>query len=473
MNRTIAAHSVRRPLSRRDFLSVATIGLGGLLSGCGGGGGSVVRSTPITGGPGRGTGEIPPQSGWSVVNTAYKQLTKKWTFLVYMNAANDLEEYSILNMNQMEAIGSGDNLNLIVQYKRFPNRYDSSNGDWPGTRRYYVVRDTDRAAVNSYLLSENQTLDMGDWQSLQRFVQWGVATYPAERYCLVLWNHGAGWRSARNGAGPITRGVSYDDITGNHIDTIEFPAAIDIGGGRKWDVLAFDSSLMQMLEVAYEIRDKATYIVGSEESPPGPGYPYDRFLGNLANDINRSPRDFAIDIAQQTIESYTLNSNITHSVLDVSKVAGIVPAVDELGRLLFEKKGTYAQRIRDARAKAENYDYLYYRDIIDFTNQLTAPMTPQDRLSKEEFPLTTPPIADAAIVNAAALLRQTVQEAVIKNVRGNQHPRSNGLSIYLPTPGEYDAIDVSQANGFGQRYRALAFTKAAPSWHNFIENGPI
>jgi hypothetical protein len=34
------------------------------------------------------------------------------------------------------------------------------------------------------------------------------------------------------------------------------------------------------------------------------------------------------------------------------------------------------------------------------------------------------------------------------------------------------AIDIEQANGFGQRYKELALAKAAPNWMAFLENGP-
>jgi hypothetical protein len=227
-------------------------------------------------------------------------------------------------------------------------------------------------------------------------------------------------------------------------------------------VLAFDASLMQMLEVAYEVRDKALFITGSEESPPGEGYPYDRFLSHLAANPNMSPRDFAIDIVQQTFESYGANSNITHSALDASKVADIVGPINDLGAALFAIKGTYRDEIVFARDNAENYDYPTYRDILDFLRLLTQPLPGS----------TAPPVRDATVQNAAQRVRTAVQAAIIKNINGDLHPRSNGLSIFLPSPTQYRTIDIDQANGFGQRYGELAFTKAAPNWQTFLVDGP-
>lgn len=217
-----------------------------------------------------------------------------------------------------------------------------------------------------------------------------------------------------------------------------------------------------MLEVAYEVRDKALFITGSEESPPGEGYPYDRFLGHLASNPNMSARDFAIDIVEQTYEDYGANSNITHSALDASKVAAIVPPINDLGAALFAVKGTFRDQIVFARDNAENYDYPTYRDILDFV-----------RLVSEPLPGSTAPLVnDASVLNAAHRVRTAVQAAVIKNIHGDLHPRSNGLSIFLPSPLQYRTIDIDQANGFGQRYSELAFTKAAPSWLAFLVDGP-
>ena len=442
-----------------------------LLGGCGGSSSnSSPTPTPTSSGgvPDRGTGVITPQPNWTTKTAAYQQNSKKWTFLVYLNGANDLEEFGSLNVNQMEQVGSTKDINIVVQFKRIKG-YDTGNGDWQETRRYYIQKDNNSKTISSLLLSNRADADMGDWHTLNEFVAWGVKTYPADRYCLVLWNHGAGWRSVNIAKGG--RGVSYDDDTDHHIDTIQIPQAIDLGpilgSGRKWDVLAFDASLMQMLEVSYEIRDKVQFIAASEESPPGEGYPYQLFLADLAANPGISGRDFAIDIAQQTYAGYQQNypgkaGDITQSALDASKIADIVPAVNDLGRALYNVRGTYRDGIITAREVSENYAYSYYHDLLDFTRRLTEPIAGTTGI----------PVPDAAVQSAAARVNQTVKAAVISNAHGDNHPHSNGLSIFLPSPSEYDNIDYEQAQGFGQRFSALAFPKVASDWQNFLISGP-
>jgi hypothetical protein len=440
-----------RPGHRARGLAFVLFSLCLLAAGCGGGGGSDPGPAP------------PLQPGWRSVNPLPAQGQKKWTFLVYMNAANDLEPFSTLNLNQMETVGSTRDINLVVQVKRIANRYDANFTEWrdTNTRRFLVEKDSNTGDINSRLVEQNDAVDMGKAASLRDFVQWGVQRFPAQRYCLVLWNHGAGWRSARLRQ-PQRRGVSYDDLTGSHINTIELPGAINIG--RRWDVLAFDSSLMQMAEIAYELRDQASYIAGSEESPPGEGYPYDAFLQRLAQNPDMDGREFGVHIARDTLAYYERSGtrDITHSVLDASKVEAIAPAVNALGTALLGAAARYGAGIAEARNQAESYDYPQNRDLLHFTQLLASP-SPGG---------ATPRVPDAGVQSAAEGVQRAVRAALVVNVNGSAHPNSQGLAIFLPSPSSYQSINAQQLGGVGQRYAELAFARAAPNWQAFLAQGP-
>ncbi len=422
-------------------------------TGCGGSG---------DGGGTSNTGTVIPQPGWQITRETPVQAKRKWTILVYMNGANDLEEYGSLNMNQMEKVGSNDNINMVVQFKRMRSNQpydDKSNGDWIGTRRYLVTKDNNESTVTSTILSRQEgdtngdgitDVDMGNAQTLREFIDWGVQTFPADRYAIFLWNHGAGWRSRATPQSAKTRGFSYDDETDNHIDTIQLPAALELGGGRKWDLIAWDSSLMQILEVAYEIRNQGHWIVGSEESPPGPGYPYDRFISRLNANPNMDGRTFGEIIAEETLAHYGPNTNITQSVIDPTKLGAIAPALNNLGAALTAARGQWNNQIADAREGAESYSYYENKDLLDFLRLLKGSVN------------------DAGVQGAVNQVESATRDAIVKNVRGTQHPRSNGLAAYLPSPFQYGRDDINQANGFGQRYVFLSLAKDAPNWQAFL-----
>ncbi|MDD3565317.1 MAG: clostripain-related cysteine peptidase, partial [Methanothrix sp.] len=116
----------------------------------------------------------------------------KWVIMIYMAADNNLEDASIFNMNQLERVGSSENTKIIVQWDRSPE-YDSSNGNWTGTKRFLISKDDDEEAIGSQELEDLGEVDMGDMNSLSEFINWTLQNYPADRYALSLWNHGAGW----------------------------------------------------------------------------------------------------------------------------------------------------------------------------------------------------------------------------------------------------------------------------------------
>ena len=425
------------------------------VAGCGGGGGgmAIPPASRL-----QETGATSPQPGWTIVGTgADIQPKKKWTVLIFLNGANDLETYGVLNMNQLEKIGSTADVNIVVQFKRIGERYDNSNGDWSDTRRYYVDRDGDDATITSTLISKRTGVDMGSAATLQEFVNWGVKTFPAERYNLVLWNHGAGWRSVKTRAQRpmVTRGVSYDDVTNNHINTIELPGAVVHPEGKKWDLLTVDCSLMQMIEVLHEWRNTADYIVGSEESPPGEGYAYDLTIGHLANNPNMDGKTLGINYADDTSTRFANQYGITQSVVETAKIAPIVTALNNLGATLMDLKTSFGTEISVARADSTAYEYPENKDLLHFLDQLEIQVN------------------DPTLKQRTAAVRAAAKAAIVRNVTTKQFtPSSQGIAAFLPTPSRYKTIDIEQANGFGQRFSLLKLAKDAPRWQEFLADGP-
>lgn len=394
-----------------------------LLTGCGGGG----RAVPSPPG-GRGT--------------------LKWTVMVFMNAANDLDDYSELNMNQMEQIQTNPNVRVVVQWKRAA-RYAPS-GSWTGTRRYLIQYDTDSQRINSRLLEDlGEGIDMGSADTLREFVRWARTTYPADRYALVIWNHGSGWRSRAALRG---RAVSFDDELGTSIKIWELPTAIRPSSvDPALDVLLFDASLMQMLEVAYECRNIARSIVGSEESPPGEGYPYHEILKPLMDNSDIAPAQWASAIPPTFVRWYNQNfpfyRNITQSAVDASRLEAVANALDALAGSLLTRRTLYVNALARARQDAQNYStYPEYRDLWHAA-QLIKQYTEDAELSQR--------------VNA---LQAALQQAVIANDRdtrtGARVFHSYGLSIYYPDSGSYLG-----------RYSNTALARAT-RWDDWLQVAP-
>jgi hypothetical protein len=128
----------------------------------------------------------------------YDATLDDWTILVYMDADNNLELPGLLDLNEMEAAGSSEQVNVIVQIDRALGE-STLDGDWSDTRRYRILGDGDRNLLNSEPLQSLGEQNMGDPQVLADFISWGIQSFPANRYALILWDHGAGWS-----------GIAYD-----------------------------------------------------------------------------------------------------------------------------------------------------------------------------------------------------------------------------------------------------------------------
>ncbi|MCX8052923.1 MAG: clostripain-related cysteine peptidase, partial [Armatimonadetes bacterium] len=216
----------------------------------------------------------PPNSSPAITTRDECRQQCSWTILVYLDADNDLEDDAILNMNQMEMIGSTRDVHILVQIDRTPG-HDSSNDDWTDTRRYLVTRDPNNKKISFLRLDDPPLgeLDMGEWQTIRDFVEWGMSESPSDYYCLVIWDHGTGWQFRIN-ALTQHRYIATDATSCSAMDVTDIPKALGKLSERRLNVLAFDACLMQQIEVAYELRNCADYMVGSPTVEPSPGYNY-------------------------------------------------------------------------------------------------------------------------------------------------------------------------------------------------------
>lgn len=367
----------------------------------------------------------------------------RWTFLVFMNGANDLQTFGPLNFNQMEKVGSTSDVNMVVQWKQ-ADCPTCGSPDWTGTRRYFVTKDNDANTVNSRLVQDmGPSIDMGDWHELRNFIVWAQQNYPADHYALVIWDHGAGWRNTRAGRLPVvSRSVSIDDTTNHEIQTWELPQALSVT--PKMDTVIFDASLMQMLEVAYEIKDYTGVITGSEESPPGEGYVYDTFLSDLVANPNMTAAQLGTQIVNRTLEAYGSQGNNTQSALDTSKLPALASAVDNFAGALLQHRVDSATALKNARDNAEHMtsSYAYYKDLWDYAELVRTTTTASD------------------LQSAASGVQTALSSALIAEKHGALHSRSHGLTIYVPDPLTYLST-----------YGNLAFARNS-RWPQWLQQQP-
>ena len=353
------------------------------------------------------------------IATVVVTIGSKWTFMVYMNGDNNLEYYADSDLEEMERVGSSNDVNIIVQLDRY-----STSGCW-------------KYKVNQGSLEILQTLpelDSGSPDTLRDFANWAMTNFPAQHYALIIWNHGNGWRLRAL----ETRGISFDDTSGTYIDSVKLKQAINQINHRI-DILGMDACLMAMVEVAYQVKGNVDYLVGSEASEPGNGWPYDDILSTLVSNPIISPRDFASDIVDNYVASYS--SGVTQSALDLSMINPLVNSCDSLAQVLRDKMSTYKSLIQSAVSNTQYFDRYYpdYRDLYNFAENLQN-------------------INNSPIYYAAADVKNKIQDLVIRERHSSDLGNSHGVTIWLPY---YSSSDFSS-------YLSLDFANDT-YWNEFLQ----
>ncbi len=260
---------------------------------------------------------------------ATAQAQDTYTVMIYL-CGTDLETQSnaatadILEMLDAGLVNEGP-VNVVIQTGgthqwAFPDVFDASR-----SQRFLVSDDVYELDVD---LGQ---LNMGDGQTLEDFIAFSMDNFPADRYSLILWDHGAG----------STGGVCYDEITGDSLSIAEIRDALENGlNGHMLDFIGFDACLMATFEMASYAADYAKYMIASEELEPGTGWAYDAWLSALAND----PAIDSVTLGSLIIDSMVdksleadPNDYVTLSMIDLDMLAPVQEAVKALAGALGEE----------------------------------------------------------------------------------------------------------------------------------------
>ncbi len=360
-----------------------------------------------------------------VQETEIPEIQNKWgsgkdlTIMVYINAKNNLEGYGLTDVNEMEAVGSDKKMNVVAELGRITG-WDSSDGNWTGSRRYLIQADKDTRKITSPVVMDMPKTDMGDWNHLVEFVKWSKDNYPAKKYLLIVWNHGSGW-SRGNTREIWIQGISYDDETGNHITTAQLGQALASMG--QIDVYASDACLMQMTEVAYELakaNSSLEVIVGSEETEPGDGYPYDTILAAIKANSSASPAELGKIITEKYTAFYAAQD--TSATQSAVNARSLFTLKNELGIWTdMAVKADEKDLIKSAADKAQSFYYDTSKDMRHFI-QLVTEGTKVKKLADKGREIIS-------------YLDKNVYAANATN--GKYYENAYGLAVYVPAV--YDA----------------------------------
>ena len=175
------------------------------------------------------------------------------------------------------------------------------------------------------LVEDLPLVSMSEPATLSDFIRWGAKNYPAEKYALVLWDHGGG-----------AMGLFVDELFDKDILRLDELETAMNDGGVHFEAVILDACMMANLETAKAISAHASYMVASEEVTSGYGSAFGDWLQELYRNPQRDGRQLGICICDLTVRKYTTlgiarnNDLLTYSVLDLSHLDKVVEGFDRL-----------------------------------------------------------------------------------------------------------------------------------------------
>lgn len=341
------------------------------------------------------------------------------TLMMYM-CGTDLESKSGMasaDLGEMAAAALSDKVNIIVMTGGCTGW--KTTGISNTTTQIYKIQDGKLAR----LVSDNGKKAMTDPAALTEFIKYCKNNYPASRYELILWDHGGG----TNG------GFGYDQL-------FTSKGAMSIGGintalknaGVKFDFVGFDACLMATAENALMLTKHADYLIASEETEPGIGWYYTRWLSELSKNTSMPTTQIGqmiVDDFVETCGKRCSGSKTTLSLVDLAELEATVPQSlkDFAAKTTEMIKSNDYKTVSTARSSTREFAVSSKRDLVDLVH-----------------------LAKNMNTAEGGALAEKILSAVKYNRTSSEMTNSYGLSIYFPynSPSKVDSA-VATYNQIG------------------------
>lgn len=371
---------------------------------------------------------------------AYFTVTFKkpaWLFLIWMCADNNLENHGKNDLEEMENDNSSVSVIAMVDGKDVladSIRVLDEFGEWK--------------QIES--LDQNGDFDSGNYINLYVFVALYKSLIQSSNYALILWDHGSAWIYDHKSSHSYSlRAIAFDDTSWNYITTPELRLVLEQVGGI--DLLGMDACLMGSIEVLYELKDVAEYVVASSFSEPGSGWDYN-FLKQIASTNDGiAVGSKIVDFYRTYYAGYSKDDGLSLAVYDMSKVGITAYYLDELAYRL--------NSIMDSSLRDIIHDFYPFMSKYCYDAHTNAPLL----VDLFQFSLAQALIDDSTVQYWAGLLQSSLPDLVIDYYVEKTDERIDyPVSIFMPSSPYLISF-------YANDYNTLLFT-AKLYWSDFLES---
>ena len=238
-----------------------------------------------------------------------EQAGDAWTIMLYLCGSNLESDYGAASEDIEEVLAVNnqpEDINFLFQTG--------------GTTRWYNSQISANKLCRFHADNHNLVLDekiaqnnMGSASTLASYINWGMENYPADKYGVILWNHGG-----------ALDGVCFDDnYYGDGLTASEVSSAMERvfakNGNTKLEFIGYDACIMGCQDIAEFNANYFNYMVSSEETENGDGWDYEGWVDDLY--AHKSTEDVLKACCTTFVSQYgSYQNDQTLSVLDLSKM---------------------------------------------------------------------------------------------------------------------------------------------------------
>ncbi len=379
---------------------------------------------------------LPPVPDLELARAAQSP-ANSWTILVYLHADHNLDPSSVVDMQEMQKIGSSNSFNIVVQWDR--SAVSGVQRGVVGQGKFNVVQ-------------KMPELNSDDPKVLAEFISWGVQKYPARRYGLIMWDHGGQWDG----------GFGGDETNkGDGLSVPDMRRAIQAGMAqsqqKKLEFLSFDTCLMGGLELLGSFADLASVYIANPELDFGDGWEYTNAFGYLKSNPSAPMNLFATKENEYWAKHHSVDeADIlyrAHTAYDSSKFGALLSASNAFSIALKSAWTNETDKLATLRSK-----------VLEYNIDTDEPRAPKNYVDYGHFAaLVAKTTADANLKTAAVNLQTAIKNSVIAKTLGKSNQAASGLSVWMPA----DNSELPEASVL-ETYSSL--NKVADSgWNVFLD----
>ena len=305
---------------------------------------------------------------------------KTRTLMVYLAGDNNLSGHMQKNISSMmSAWKKSYNANIVIYF-------DAPNA----APELYTFRFKGKE-VEKQVLKTYEEMDSADPEVLKKILNEMQDLYPSDSYGLILGSHASGWipsggfgRSNRMlYAEPVlTRSFGTDYTGPSQMDTRDMAKAIPFNK-ENLEFILFDACLMSSIEVLYDLRDKAKYVIASPAELPAPGFPYNRVMPYFWGKGKNLEKDL-VKVCDEFWDYYnTYNATNRFGTIALIKMDGMEHLFDLTREILQGKKDYVADIYQKAVYCYPMVEYSKYDRFFDLGEYMKYMTEGREGLYKE------------------------------------------------------------------------------------------